>query len=500
MLWSRISPLTLLFATVTMAIIFVSAPKLFIKNSDGPWHIASGEYLLEKISQGDGFPYQDPFSFTPASEKWINPAWFYDVVLAAVGKYAGIGFCVLLIALLTAGLVAMMCEHLLRRGIPPVAVCLGLFFHLSLLATGVAIRPQIMTLYGAAITYGLLYYSRENLRLLWGLPLVFLMWSNLHGGFPVGFLVMAVFGAEALLSKQWRYFQHLLCAGIISLIMTFSTPYRWEMYELIYRTMTGVMVPYIQEWGSPFHAGQWQNITVYIILFLVCIPRRKIAVPLSDALLFLAALAMAVQSIRHISVLGVLGAPLFCYLLAGRLQPFARYQAYQVRFEKWLTGEGVKRHTRTLFYSVMACMCVGALLWPKWEEVLMPARSYPIAEYDFLISHYEGCRTYAFYDYGGTLLYRSQGKVPVFFDSRAENVYSQQVLADGIHIATLQSGWQHLLNKYGVEAVLMPKEHPIAAKLAHAGGWKKVLDGDHATLWVRNEIAEHPERCGRIQD
>lgn len=482
------SALPLFLACLMLFSVFAASPRLFAKNSDGPWHIASGQYVFHELVENHRFPYEDPFSFTPHTETWVNPAWLYDVVMGVIAEYSTLGATIFCTALLAAALAYAMAKHLLQRGISPLVLTFAMVLQLSLLGTGIALRPQIMTLYGAATLYLLLHHSATHPKKLLWVPLIMMLWANLHGGIVIGLLIFGAFGLEALLQRRWRYALQLSFAGIAGIAASFVTPYGWELYDLIYRTMTGVMLPYIEEWGSPFKHQRWHMLVLYLLILLWALPctlRPQSPLLFRDAVLLVITLLMAADSIRHLSLLGLLGAPAFCQLLHQKLQPLTLWNHYEKRWREWLTKPPATTAMRNLFATLSLIILAASLFWPKWEETLIPPEEYPVAEINYLRENCPRCRTYALYDYAGTLLYFSRGKVPVFYDSRAENVYSQQLLADGIHISTLQSGWQYLLDKYEVEALLMPLNHPVFSWLAKEKDWHFAYRGAHAEIWIR---------------
>ncbi len=57
-------------------------------------------------------------------------------------------------------------------------------------------RPHLFTMLFAVIFYALLERVKDGqTRLLWALPLLTVLWTNLHGGFFVGIVLIGAYGA-----------------------------------------------------------------------------------------------------------------------------------------------------------------------------------------------------------------------------------------------------------------------------------------------------------------
>jgi hypothetical protein len=95
---------------------------------------------------------------------------------------------------------------------------------------------------------------------------------------------------------------------------------------------------------------------------------------------------------------------------------------------------------------------------------------FPVAATDALAEQEPDANVLTEYGWGGYLIYRlhdSGGHV--FVDGR-NDMYDQRILDDYLHIRNADPGWQHLAERYGVEAILLP---PSAAVIG-AGtneGW-----------------------------
>jgi hypothetical protein len=186
------------------------------------WHLKSGQFIFEKhtIPQKDYFSYttevpesiskigkseialtelpsekNNRYWTTNLKSSWLSQLIFYLVYL--IGGFKGIGIlksaiftCIYLILYLT----------MLRRGVSH----LSSFFVLCLIAyIGIDFnytRPQIFSFLLFPCLLYTLYDFRKEGKSIYFLPVLMLLWANLHGGFILGVLIIFVFTFAELLN------------------------------------------------------------------------------------------------------------------------------------------------------------------------------------------------------------------------------------------------------------------------------------------------------------
>ena len=157
-----------------------------VGDSDMGWHLATGRWVI----QHHQIPRTDVLSFTSPGKEWTYPP-FAGVLLFLVYSafsYAGLSwFC----ALACLAVVA----YLVRRG----DLCSALLAMLAVasIATRTAARADLFTTLFFALFLGELWAYHRGLRSrLWLLPVIMLLWVNLHPGFIAG---IAAIGAYLLI-------------------------------------------------------------------------------------------------------------------------------------------------------------------------------------------------------------------------------------------------------------------------------------------------------------
>ena len=145
----------------------------------------------------------DVFSYTVLGERWATPEWGYDVVLAqAVRSLGPVAFWVLSagLALLTI-LVLAVRSRLVGAG--------WTWTGLLCIEVGAAItlylddRPQMFSYLFVALLLLLLTLARRRRWWLCPVPVMFVLWANLHGSFPLGLAILLLEVMVTLVRPRW---------------------------------------------------------------------------------------------------------------------------------------------------------------------------------------------------------------------------------------------------------------------------------------------------------
>lgn len=156
---------------------------------DTGWTLASGRYIVQHHS----IPTTELFSYTARGREWIYP-FLSEVVLYLLYRLGGYSALSWLTALACAGTVALMLrrEEAVSDGLAILAVPAIAF-------RTVARADLFTTVCFAALLRVLWTQFRSGRARLWWIPVVMVLWTNLHFGFAAGMgLLIAYAGMEIL--------------------------------------------------------------------------------------------------------------------------------------------------------------------------------------------------------------------------------------------------------------------------------------------------------------
>ena len=107
----------------------------------------------------------------------------------------------------------------------------------------------------------------------------------------------------------------------------------------------------------------------------------------------------------------------------------------------------------------------------------------------YLQSHFPHARLLNHWNYGGILIFRMRGAIPVFVDGRAATAYPDALLRDYFKLAQLkidETAWDAVIEKYQIDTVLWVKAHEELRRfLVAKRGWKESYAGLYASIYVK---------------
>ncbi len=454
----------------------LNAPVL-LGHYDLGWHLASGDL----IRQQGGIPLHDPWSFTSGGTPWINLSWLWDVFASAVFQHMGFtGLTLFVVACggLIAGYLTSAC---LSTGASAIAVCISVLSACLLYPAFeafpniyLAAAPNVATMLFSAIFYVECLKGTKRVFLL---PAMMVLWANLHGGFLLGLFIVGTFGGVALLTRDWVNFKIYSFVGIGCFIATFITPLGWHIYEGLTTTLGNVSQAHITEW-RPYY----QDITVpgsipgiiYILTFIAFELRYyRGFCPLAPRLLSWLFLFLGLYEFRYMSFFFIFSTiPMalhFDRLLSGRLNNF--------------------RVERSLLVAGAVAACVLPLVYMQVEPVLGLPEMLSEQDVQYLQTHLPHARLLNHWNFGGLLIFRDRGAIPVFVDGRASTAYPEAVLRDYFKLGQTEideTAWDTVLEKYHIDTVLWVRAHEeLRQFLVRKRGWKEAYTGLYASIYVK---------------
>lgn len=217
-------------------------------NPDLGWHLKNGELILQTKS----VLQKDPFSHTLPGFDFVNHSWLTDVLLSSIYSHLGlVGIAVFSSLLLSLTLLILFAVFQAS-----VFSSLSLFSVLWLLIKEDyrGFHAQFMTLFFLSLLFAL--FCRKPRVLPVGLPFIFLLWANFHGGAPIGLVVLFVLvgGKLFCLSKskiETRTVIFYLFVLCLCLLAVFCNPAGIRYWQNFYIHLTdNVQKEYIVEWRN----------------------------------------------------------------------------------------------------------------------------------------------------------------------------------------------------------------------------------------------------------
>lgn len=437
-------------------------------DSDIYGHLTFGNEILKR----GALPVHDIYSYTAETTDWINHEWLSEVLFALVWRPMGFeGLHWLKLSFL--GLYVYLLFQLVRQVTSRTSllkfVFLAALFGL-LLYPYLLVRPQLITflLTQLLLLVLLRYLEDATTGWLYGLPFLFVIWTNAHGGFIAGIGLVAVACVTAWVLYPNRRF-NLLTAGAVSLFATVINPYGYYIYQQLFRTFSN---PYtdrlINDWQSVLSPDVLLHPVIlagvflyagYTVLFLRSRkPRRRIFLFVLTSVCFLVGLMDA----RNMVFVGLVGLPALAEITPERSSPIhtLRGRELLVALVLFLTSMGIIGH---------------------FER--NPDGFFPESTVRYMKSKQLSGNLAVPFNWGQYCLYHLHPSVRVSLDGRYDTVYPLRVFEDFELRAYQGTKWKEIFLRYGTDYILVPKHYPLHDRITDSPAVTKLHTGRQAALY-----------------
>lgn len=479
---------------ITLLAVFAMAARVSV-DTDTWWHLRAGQWMVENRS----ILQTDLFSYTRGGEPWQYPGWLIEIPMYLIYRAAGPGGLNVWTALMVALAFAFIWRTLTGG---PFLRAVAIIFAGTVSGVYWAARPYLVTFLFSAIYLWLLEDFRwqrnpgAGKRLLW-LPALMVLWVNSHGGFAVGFLLMAVYLVgllERIPLQSWlhremateylRLARPLFIAGALMVLAIAVNPSGLAMYAYPFRTVTiQALQDYIQEWQSPnFHELSVQPFAWLLLATFGIVGFSRKRLTLTDFLLFAGFAYMGLMAGRNVALFA-LAAPVV----------FTRHAQPLVSLLQWRFGirmnldrpvaPFIRRINGLLFgLLLLAVILKTSLVTPEQVNRAYFDETVPTAAVEFIRTARPDGRLFNSYNWGGYLLW-ALPEYPVFIDGRTD-LYNDEIIGQWLQVMRAEGGWEAVLNRWDVKLVLVEPGMPID-KAVEEAGWKLLYQDDVAVVWGR---------------
>lgn len=493
------------------------------------WHLKSGELIVRtgSLPSSDIFSYttvtpksllrvglaDNPLKRQPSSSKywhanltnsWLGQVFFY--LSYRLGGLKGIGILKSLVFVITYLILYL---AMLRRGAYPVVSLLVLALIAYIGKDFNYSRPQFFSFLMFALLFYIMADCKRGGKLFYLLPLILLIWANIHGAYVLGVIVILLFaGSETTLHvlgkisgwkivcSQPRRIRLLLIIAVLSAIASMVNPNTFFPFLEVLAVKKSIFAG-IEEYARP-QLYEYHAYWFLLLLVWICLLLRLRHFDLTDFLLLLFLTIASQMGIRAI-IFFALGAGVLAAQYLSDIFTWLGERKFLTRLRQWSRIPVIV--PSTLFQIAVAAILVTLLVQTIADGNVMKfeikEQTYPAKAVRFLQQHALKGRMFNPYNWGGYLIWNLP-KYKVFIDGRCLSEiaylhYSEIIAAvpgKGKH--GNQPLWQYLLDAYGVNFILTNAVDnngnivPLAYKMMTDPGWQVIHQDGRALIFLRD--------------
>jgi hypothetical protein len=463
-------------------LLFVSAGGSVVRSladNDIWWHLRNASELV----RSGHFIRVESYTFSVAGKPWINFEWLGELpYYFAYQRMGDRGLYLVMFATAAAIVLGVYCLGRLRSGSWGAAFGAAC---IALLLTTVSLLPRPL-LFGwllMVVEVAILWSLQKGRDFTAWLPVLFLLWINVHGSWFIGFVLLAIFVACGFVEGEWgnlyatrwtpQQARKLLIVTAASLAALFANPYGWRLvaYPLDVAFRQRQTVENIAEWGSlDFHSARGKIVVAILVALAVLQLVRRRKWGLQDVAFGAIALYGAVTYVRFLFLISILMLPLL---------------AIDFRSGEARADGAAAKNRRFVSAVVMALLVVAIVGRYPGEKKLHAgiAEAFPEKAVPYVQSLAGQGNLLNNFNWGGYLEWEAPG-VKEFIDPRNDIFVHEGVMSDYLRVTKVQDTFA-VLDKYRIRYVLLAEDAPAAYLLGHSAGWTRTYDDGQAVVFVR---------------
>lgn len=465
----------LLFGLLAMTARSATDPDLW-------WHLGTGQWMVEH----GRVAHTDHFSFTRGGSPWISHEWVSEIALFEIWRHAGPGALIAFSSIVTtAGFLLL---YWRCPGKPHWAAALTVL-GATASASSWGVRPQMFTFTLASLLLWLLELAERRPRLLLLILPVFLLWLNLHAGFALGPALLLIYAIGLIFeglagTTPWMQSRPIIarvllitlaCLALVPLNPSGLQLYRYPLETLRSTGMRSLIV----EWFSPnFHRGLYVPLLLVFLFLLIALAYSSTRIKGRILLPLVFTAVAALDAVRHIPIFILIAIPVIAAAIPS--SPALPAPTRQHR---------IPGNIQTIFNAAaVTFLALFAML--RWVDLARDQQAREVALFpqravEFLQTTRQPERLFAYYNWGGYVIWKLGSKYRVFADGRAD-LYGDGLLRECIQtIPQLQKGWEKVIETWNVQTILVPPSSAVAQALFLDPRWTAAYGDHQAVIFIR---------------
>jgi hypothetical protein len=466
-----------LWAFLAVGLPVLAVTMLDLPSVDLTYHLRAGAQILDTRA----IPSVDTWTFTASGLPWVDQQWGAQVLLAAAFRIGGWTGLVLFKAALVLTIFVCLFEIARRRGLQARLAALLTLAAFGVAAPTLSLRPQMIGMALFAIVLLVVADRRAHPRLLWAVPVIVLIWANIHGSFFLGLVVLGLAWLEDIHDRIEQPGRVLRIAIVAALAACVTPIGPWVWSYAVGLSTNSQITNQVAEWRSTSLRDEPGLVFFASVVGLVAIMARRGRVVAWPTLLsLLAFFVIGAYAVRGLAWWPLAVVPVIAgVLVVDRARDPDRQLATEAP------------RMRRINIGIAALIVVtGVIFLPLWRP-LDTGTNAPAGAVGYAPSGITGAlrnlgrpgdRVFNPQPWGSWFEF-AEPDLAVAIDSRIE-LFPAEVWDGYGDVAAGVEGWQAQLDQWGVTiAVVMAADDGLGARLS-AAGWRTAYSDRDGSIFL----------------
>jgi hypothetical protein len=327
------------------------------------------------------------------------------------------------------------------------------------------------------------------------LPLIMLLWVNLHGGYLTGFILTGVYflgnlagyfrSTDEERERSFRKAKSLGYVIVACLLVSLVNPYGYRILLFPFRLVSdSYIMDNVNEFLSPnFHKPM--PFKYLLLLFVTILAISKRPLDFTEVVLVLLFTNMALFSARYIPLFAIVVAPIISKQADSMIT--VAPEVGWISSLKKRAGRIAKIDSSAKGYGwpVAGVFLVVFLVAAGGIEFRFDGKIKPVAAVEFLMKEHIDGHMYNNDEFGDYLIYATYPRYKVFFDGR-NDMYGTGRLKEFQKIAWIAPGWENIIKKYDIRWFFIGSDSVLTRYLLERPEWKLIYSDNVANIHVKN--------------
>lgn len=472
------------FFIALFAAVLALGNRMLNLDGDLPRHLLMGKYILQTGS----VPTTEQFIYPYLNRHYVTHEWLADVIFYGIYKFSGLKGIVLFSAFALASAFYLIYQSATTRFQTRLAAFLLVAWGALATSLNWATRPHLISMMFLAIWLLWADKLRRGEKIsIWLFPAFMLVWSNMHGEFIAGILVLFSYAVgwviDILLDNtnvNKVVGKNLWMALILSALASLLNPGGAGSWESILGFVNNqyLMSRMLESNPPNFQMPEMRVLLglIAISVFLLAIKKERMSS--GQGLLLAGFTAMSLIAFRNIHLYGVV----IPFVLAETLSAFNNI-SFLFRLEANL--HRIESQIKGLFWVVASTILLGVLVLSSTtaDRLYQFNRStFPAGAVEWLKENPQEGRMFNYLNWGGYINFNLWPEQLAFVDSVAD--VTGEVTMQYETVIRLLPGWEGIFQQYEIGWVIVPSDSMLANALVDEHQWD-ILYKDETAIILR---------------